>query len=300
MAIGMVAPSGPVLNRSEIHRAVQAVERLGFRVILGRHMYDQHGYLAGQDRDRADDLLDMLERPDIEGILCLRGGYGAIRTALALDLDRLRRLGDAPAKPFVGYSDITVLHALLGKELGWTTFYGPVGTSFPGASDYTLRSFRQALMEAEPFAIEPDPDDPYVETLVGGRAEGPLAGGCLALVVSLLGTPWEIDLRDTIFFFEDIGEAPYRIDRMLMQLIAAGQLRQCAGIVVGEHVRCDATGNTLGLEQVFDELLRPLGIPTLYHLPVGHGRHHATVPLGVRAALDATNQTLDILEPGVT
>ncbi len=301
MTLGVVAPSGPVPERSTARRGVMGLERLGFRVVLGRHALDSRGYIAGEDGDRAEDLLAMLERDDVDGVICLRGGYGAIRTAMAIDLQRLRQLRDGPVKPFVGYSDITVLHALLGRELEWTTFYGPMASSFAKPTEYTLVAFRSALMEVEPFDVLPDPDDPYVETLVPGMVEAPLAGGCLSLVVSLLGTPWEIDLAGKIFFFEDVGEAPYRVDRMLAQLIAARKLQKCAGIVAGEHVDCAPSGpnNSLGLEQVFDDLLRPLGVPTLYHLPVGHGRHHATLPLGARAALDATNRRLRILEPGV-
>lgn len=301
MTVGVCAPSGPVFNRSDVDRAVAAIERLGFRVVLAPHARDGYGYLAGSDADRAADLHEMLERPDVDAIICLRGGYGAIRTAAALDLPRLRRLADAPPKPFVGYSDITVLHALLQRELGWVTFYGPMGTTFVRGTAYTRDQFGYALIEAEPFDIAPDPDDPFVATLVPGRVEAPLAGGCLSLVASLVGTPWEIDLRDTIFFFEDVNEPPYSIDRMLMQLLQAGKLQSCAGIVVGEHAGCEPRGgNSLSLEQVFADLLVPLGVPLIYGLPIGHGRHHATLPLGVRAALDAGAGTLRILEPGVT
>ena len=301
MTLGIVAPSSPVLERSRIHRGIASLEQLGFKVVLAPHARDAYGYLAGSDAARAEDFLAMLEREDVDVVLCLRGGYGAIRTVLAMDLDRLRGLRDRPARPFVGYSDITVLHALLGRELGWTTFYGPMVNSFAHPTEYTLAAFRRALMQVEPFEILPDPDDPYVETMVPGKAEGRLAGGCLSLLVSLIGTPWEVDLRDTIVFFEDVDEPPYAIDRMLSQLIAARKFDGCAGIVIGEHAECrpKEPGSTLGLEQVFDDLIRPLGIPTLYHLPIGHGTHLATLPIGARVELDATNKRLRFLEPGV-
>lgn len=301
MRIGIVAPSSPTPSRSKVLRGLATLEQLGFRIVLGKHVWNNNGHLAGSDAERAADLLDMLERPDIDAVICLRGGHGALRTAMAIDRARLARLKDAPAKPFVGYSDITVLHALLRRELGWVSFYGPMVHELARASPYTIAAFRQALMEAEPYAIEPDPDDPYTETLVPGRAEGPLLGGCLALVVGLIGTPWELDLHDAIFFFEDIDETPARLERMLAQLIAGGKLSGCAGIVVGEHTNCEPRGgsNSLSLEQVWDDLLRPLGIPTLYHLPIGHGKHLATLPLGVRAELNASAKTLRILEPGV-
>jgi muramoyltetrapeptide carboxypeptidase len=300
MTLGIVAPSSQVFERSYAHRGVAALEKLGFNIVLAPHAGDRYGYLAGSDRDRADDLLAMFFRDDVDAVLCLRGGYGAIRTANALDRDLLARLAERPPKPFIGFSDITIPHAVFARELNWVTFYGPVLSSFPRATEYTLAAFRRALMDTEPFDILPNPDDPYVETMVEGVAEGELVGGCLSLVMALIGTPWEIDLRGKIFFFEDVHEEPYGVDQMLSQLIAAGKLQECAGIVIGEHTDCGPKITpSLSLEQVFDDLIRPLGIPTLYHLPIGHGKHLATLPIGVPARLDATNKTLRILEAGV-
>lgn len=306
MMIGIVAPSSPVAESADVARAIAGLERLGFRTVMGDHARDSRGYLAGTDADRAEDLLTMIARDDVDAIICLRGGYGAGRLLNALNtperLARLRELADRPPKAIVGFSDITMIHALIARELGWTTFYGPVVTSFKGATDYTIAAFRRALMETAPFAIPPDPDDPYVETIVPGVAEGPLAGGCLALLISLLGTPWEPDLAGRLFFFEDVNEEPYAIDRMLTHLLAAGKMQRCAGIVIGELAACKqrTPTNTLHLGDIFDDLIRPLGIPTIYHLPIGHGKHIATLPLGVRARLDATARTLQILEPGVS
>jgi muramoyltetrapeptide carboxypeptidase len=305
MTLGVVAPSSPVLENADVNRGVAGLERLGFKLAFGAHARDSRGYLAGRDADRADDLLEMLERDDIDAVICLRGGYGAARTLNALNTPerraRLSRLAGRPAKAIIGYSDITMIHALIGRELGWTSFYGPVVTSFVRATDYTIAAFRRALLDTAPFDILPDPDDPYVETIVPGVVEAELAGGCLSLVATTIGTPWEIDLRGKLFFFEDVHEEPYGIDRLLTHLIAAGKLQGCAGIVIGEHADCRqrTPTNTIGLGQVFDDLIRPLGVPTIYHLPIGHGKHQATLPLGVRARLDATNQTLRVLESGV-
>ena len=305
MTLGVVAPSSPVLENADVNRGVAGLERLGFKLAFGGHARDSRGYLAGQDGERADDFLTMLERDDINAVICLRGGYGAARTLNALRTPerraRLARLAGQSPKAVIGYSDITMIHALVGRELGWTSFYGPVVTSFARATDYTLAAFRRALLETEPFDILPDPDDPYVETIVPGAVEAELAGGCLSLVATTIGTPWEIDLRGKLFFFEDVHEEPYGIDRVLTHLLAAGKLQECAGIVIGEHADCRqrTPTNTIGLGDVFNDLIRPLGVPTIYHLPIGHGKHQATLPLGVRARLDATNQTLRILEPGV-
>ena len=193
MTLGVVAPSSPVPEPSRTKRAVAALEQLGFRLVFGDHALDSRGYLAGQDTDRADDLLAMLERDDIDGVICLRGGYGASRVANALQTpaarERLQRLAGRPPKAFIGFSDITVIHALIARELGWVSFYGPVLTSFARASAYTRDAFAQALMATAPFDILPDPDDPYVEILVPGAVEGELAGGCLSLIVALIGTP---------------------------------------------------------------------------------------------------------------
>lgn len=301
MTLGVVAPSSPVRERSHIYRGVARLERLGFTVIFGPHARDRYGYLAGQDQDRAADLLDMLARDDIDGVICLRGGYGAMRTALALDQTRLRQLATRRPKAFIGFSDVTALHAVLRQELDWVTFHGPALVGLATPSAYTAAAFERALMQTEPFELLPDPDDPYVETLVPGEAEGELIGGCLELLVALLGTPWAPLYDGKILFFEDAGRSPYEIDGMLTHLLAAGALQRCAGIVVGEHPDCEPreADGSLGLEQVFDDLIRPLGIPALYHVPIGHGTHLATLPLGVRARLDATGKRLQLLESGV-
>jgi muramoyltetrapeptide carboxypeptidase len=243
----------------------------------------------------------MFARDDVDAVLCLRGGTGATRTAHAIDRDALARLCDLPPKPFIGYSDITVFHALLGRELNWATFYGPVLTSFAKATDYTLDSFRDALMRAGPFDILPNPDDPYVETIVPGVVEGELVGGCLPVLNWTVGTPWEPDLRGKILFVETTRRGPGDVDRFLSHLLAAGRLQQCAGLVIGELFESGPqTTPSLSLAEVFDDLIVPLGIPTLYNLPFGHGKHHATVPIGVGARLDATGKALRILEPAVT
>ncbi len=302
MTLGIVAPSSQAPEWSEVERGVTVLERLGFRVVFAPHARDRRGYLAGQDAERANDFLAMFFRDDVDAVMCLRGGYGAIRTALSLDKDRLAQLANRPPKPFIGFSDITVPHLILGKELNWVTFYGPMVGGFAHASDYTVAAFRRALMETEPFDILPDPDDPYVGTIVEGEAEGELVGGCLPLIMALIGTPWELDLRGKILFFENVRRAPVEVDRMLAQLLLMGKLQECAGIVIGEHFDCGpkTPGPTLSLEEVFDDLIRPLGIPTIYHLPIGHGRHIAALPIGATARLDATNKRLTVMEPAVT
>ncbi|HUY62133.1 MAG TPA: LD-carboxypeptidase [Candidatus Dormibacteraeota bacterium] len=300
--LGIVAPSSPIPEPSMTARGVAVLTRLGFETVPAPHAEAADGHLAGPDADRAADLLLMLERDDIDGVICLRGGMGAIRTAMALDGRRLAALRERPAKAFIGFSDITVPHAVLGRALNWVTFYGPMVITMGRATPYTLEAFRRALMAADPFEIEPDPDDPYVGTVVPGVAEGELVGGCLALLATLVGTPWEPDYRGKVVFFEDVDEDPSQIERFLAQLLAAGRLQSCAGILIGEHHNCGRRDPEpmLGLERVFSDLLRPLGVPVLYHLPVGHGRHIATLPIGAPVRLYASGGRFQVLEGGVS
>ncbi len=300
MTLGVVAPSTPVFERSDVDRSVAAVEKIGFRVVFGPHAHDRRGYHAGFDRDRADDLLAMFFRDDVDAVLALQGGTGATRTAHALDRSMLARMRDLPPKAFIGYSNIYVFHALFAKELNWVTFAGPGLSSFRKATDYTLASFHDALMETEPFDILPNPDDPYVETLVPGVVEAEIVGATLPTLNYMIGTPWEPDLRGKIVFLETNHREPLEVDLFLSHIIAAGKLQECAGIVIGELFDSEPKrSSTLSLADVFDDLIVPLGLPALYNLPIGHGKHHGTIPLGVQARLDATNKTLRILEPGV-
>lgn len=301
MTLGIVAPSSPIFERSELERNVQGIERLGFNVVFGKHARDRRGYHAGFDQDRADDLVKMLLRDDVDAVLTLQGGTGATRTAHVIDHAALAALRNRPPKAFIGYSNIYVLHALLGKELNWVTFSGPGLSRFRNITDYTLASFRDALMGDQPYEIQPNPDDLYLETLVPGVVEAEIVGATLPTLNYMIGTPWEPDLEGKIVFLETNKREPFEVDLFLSHLIAAGKLQQCAGIVIGELFDSGPRRQaTLSLADVFDDLVVPLGVPALYNLPVGHGKHHATIPLGVRAQLDATAKRLLILEPGVS
>jgi muramoyltetrapeptide carboxypeptidase len=303
--LGVVAPASPLYNRSDIARATRTLEALGFRVKLGAHVRDRHGYLAGTDAARAADFMAVWLDAEVDGVLCLRGGYGTSRMLDGLDWDALARR----PKVFIGYSDITALHLALGRRANLVTFYGPMVISLARASlsAYTRDGLIRAVCGADPLGVIPrDPDDPWVETVTPGVAEGELVGGCLQLLANAVGTPEDVDWRGKVLFVEDVNEEPYAIDRNLTQLLRAGKLDGVAGIVVAEHVDCGprehrpAFPSTLSLEDVIDERLRPLGVPTIYGLPLGHGRHLATLPLGVRARLDATAGCLELLEPATS
>ncbi len=210
-------------------------------------------------------------------------------------------------KFFCGFSDITALHLALQREAGLVTFHGPMVAAFGGAERYNAAGLRRALQETGPLGEVPWPDPaeagaPRPRTIRPGVAEGRLTGGNLTLIVSLLGTPWEPDFTGRIVLLEDVDEAPYRMDRMLVQLLLAGKLQRAAGILIGDSPTCvqePPDRPSLTLPEVLEELLGPLGIPVLYGFPCGHGPHRATLPLGVRARLDAEAAALTILEPAV-
>jgi muramoyltetrapeptide carboxypeptidase len=303
--VGIIAPASPPPDPQAVDRAVAQVERLGFTPKLGRHVRQRHGYLAGSDRDRAADLMAMFAHPKVKGIICLRGGYGTARLLDRLDFAVIRQ----NPKVFAGYSDLTTLHCAFQKHAGLVTFHSPMlneglGTAqFP---DLSNQFFLRAVGAAQPLgSICEGCQRPTLHTIRRGSATGRLLGGNLALLVTTLATPIQPGFRDRILFLEDIDERPYRIDRMLTHLLNAGVLQQVAGIAIGISVNCEEAkaGRTREYRQssadVWEERLKPLGVPVLTGLPFGHQPLNVTLPVGVRARLDATRGDLVITESAV-
>jgi muramoyltetrapeptide carboxypeptidase len=302
--IAVVAPSSPPQTRSEIEQATAYFEARGHRLVFGPHHRAVHGYLAGTDAERAEDLQWALSEPGIDMVHCLCGGYGAARLYPLIDWSAL---GDP--RIVCGFSDITALHLALAEHGPWTTFYGPNLMRFTRKKDELTRETAEFFHRA--FTPEPlgrvfeDPDDPYVLTVGGGAVEAPIVGGCLTLVAASLGTPYEIETDGCILMIEDLDEEPYMVDAGLHHLIRAGKLENVKGFVFGTDVNLkentvpESVGSSLSIEEILDELIAPLGIPAVANVPIGHGKTKVTVPLGVTARLDATNKTLDIVEAGV-
>lgn len=302
--IGVPAPASPYDNRSEILRGVQWWESKGYRVKLGAGVFSRAGYVAGEAEARARDLVSLFADPEVDAIQCLRGGYGSAQLIPYLDFEAIA----ANPKPFLGFSDITALHVAIRQRTGLATFYAPglAGVGDPATTGFTRERLLAVLRGSGAGRVPADPDDPYVRPLRGGKATGPLVGGCLWLLMQTMGTPWEIDLEDALFFFEDYEAAPWHIEGMLTQLAHAGKLAGVRGVVVGELEKCDwdaarpAWPNRKSLEDVLEEHLEPLGVPVLYKLPLGHGKHLAAVPLGVQATVDADTGALTLEESGLT
>jgi muramoyltetrapeptide carboxypeptidase len=298
--IGVPAPASPWENRSDVLRGVEWWESRGYRVKLAEGVWRRDAYVAGDAKARARDLEALFADPEVDVVQCLTGGYGSAQLIPNLSLEVIA----ANPKPFIGYSDITALHVALRQGTGLVTFYGPHlwGVGAKDTSAFTRERMLEVLSGDGTGPVPTDPDDPYVRRLRGGRVTAPLVGGDLWLLMQTMGTPWEVRLDGCILFIEEYDAPPWYIDGMLTQLGHAGKLDNLAGVVVGEMERCDWSEGrpewprTKSLEDVLEERLEPLGVPVLYKLPLGHGKHLATVPLGVLATLDADARTLKIVQ----
>ncbi|MFO1487608.1 MAG: LD-carboxypeptidase [Verrucomicrobiota bacterium] len=304
-AVGIVAPASPPPDPKVIDRSVAALEALGFKPVLLRHVRERHGFLAGQARDRAADLMAMFSNRRINAIICLRGGYGSAQLLPLLDFDVIRR----HPKILVGYSDITSLHCALLKQANLVSFHGPMlnaEISSPDFPPFARQSLLRTLMEPQPAgSICAGLGRKTVSVIRRGRAAGELVGGNLSVLCTTLGTPWQPDFKNKILFIEDVGEKPYRLDRMLTHLSNAGLLQQVAGVAVGINEDCaDPHPNPLKeyrqtMEDVIADCLKPLKVPVVLGLPFGHQPWNATLPVGVRVELDAVKGDLIVTEAAV-
>jgi muramoyltetrapeptide carboxypeptidase len=297
--IGVAAPSSPYEQSSEIDRGTRWWEALGYRVKLADGIKARDDYVAGDPRDRARDLAALFADPDVDAIQVLRGGYGCSEVVPHLDFDAV----EANPKPLVGYSDVTALHVAIRQRTGLVTFYGPAFAGMRRREEFSRDRLLRALTDPAPLGEVPArPDDPYIGAMGSGRVTAPLVGGCLWLLRETLATPWEVDLDGSILFFEDVHCPPWRVDGILTQLENAGKLREVAGGIVGEMFECEEWREAKpwlrgrSMEDVLERRLGPLGIPVLFNLPLGHGKHLCTMPLGVTATLDADARTLTIDE----
>ncbi len=298
--IGIVTPASPVPPGS-LERGREALHALGFRTVVGEHALCRYGHLAGRDEQRADDLHAMFRRNDVDAIFCSRGGSGAIRLLCHLDWDLIA----AHPKPFVGYSDITVLQLALLQRSGLPSFLGPmVGSDFSAEPSVECQTILWRML-CEPMAagLLEDPRCGDAVTLVSGCAEGRCVGGTLSLVVATLGTPYEVDLDGSIFCFEDVNESPARIERYLAQLRLAGKLDGVRGFLIGNTPYAatdEERASFLPVEQVYRDLLGPLGKPMVTGWPHGHDESPVTLPLGISIRMDASRKTVQVLAPAVS
>lgn len=301
--IGVVATSTPWYNRSELLRGVSWWEEKGYHVKLGDHVWERQDHLAGDPRGRAKDLMAMYTDPEVDVVQALQGGYGAAQMLPHLDFETI---ADHP-KALVGYSDITALHTAILERAGISTFYGPglAGVGDPERGTWSKDRLLGVLKDGGTGTVPANPDDPYVRAIRGGAVTAPLVGGCLWLLQHAIGTPWAPTFEGCILFWEEVHAPTTNIEAHLVQFAQAGLFDGVLGVVVGELEKCDWSeerpewARVPSVEDVLEMYLEPLGVPVLYRLPLGHGKHLATVPLGVIATLDADAGTLTIDQPGV-
>ena len=284
--VALVAPAGPLNSVGELELATSQARSLGWEPVAGTNVLARHGYLAGTDEQRLGDLNSAIADETIDGIWCVRGGYGAIRLLGQINVDALRH----HPKTFIGYSDITALHAALGAAAQIVTFHGP--TARAPLSPFSCQSLVRAVVEHG----EPCGHAPNARVIRPGHAHGRLVGGNLALLAALAGTPYAPDYTGAILILEDIGEPVYRIDRMLRQLALSGALSSAAGIVFGHFTDSANSGDTssVQIDDVLAEAAEIAGVPAMAGVPIGHIDDQWTVPLGALAELNANNLTLHV------
>ncbi len=292
--IGLIGASSPT-PQDRIEPSIKAMEDLGFEVVLGESCRGYHGFLSGSDELRANDINDMFEDKSIKGIFAIRGGYGASRLLDMLDYDMIKK----NPKVFAGYSDVTALHSIFNERCKLITFHTPMPSTelYKSVDDYTMNYFRKNIFSEEPLGILKNPAGQELKTLVQGKAKGKLVGGNLSLVVSSMGTPYELDTKGKILFLEDVDECPYKIDRMLLQLKQCGKFKDAAGIILGAWTDCEAKegDNSLTLMEVFEELILPESKPTIYNLACGHCMPTMSLPLGAIVKINSKNNEILVL-----
>jgi muramoyltetrapeptide carboxypeptidase len=298
--VGLVRPASAVFETMPVEVVREGLEALGLEVVLGRHFFDRHGYFAGTDAARAEDLDRFFADPELRMIVAF-GGWGAARLLPRLDYAALQ----ASPKVLLGYSDVTALLLAVHARTGLVTFHGPSPRHrFP--ADYLRRVAMdaEAVVYENPSEVEEDflvQTRNRIRTLTPGRARGRLLGGNLTVLTAIMGSGYLPDWSGAILFLEDVNEEIYRVDRMLTELSLAGVLSQLGGFVFGQCSECPPAGGygSLTLEQVLDEHVRPLGIPAWQGAMIGHVDAQFTLPIGVEVEIDAEAGSIRMLEPAV-
>ncbi len=304
--IGITAPASPT-GMWEIRNALKFIKRIGCKYKIGKTVTDwktSHRYFSASDDRRAEEFMEFIRSDEIDAILTARGGYGVMRILPLLDYEAIRN----HPKPIIGFSDITaLLHAVYDKA-GLISFHGPVAAlSF---NSLTERAFKKVLFrpgndeiipEYKPVTLKYDTAD----TVNLGTTAGRLTGGNLSMISATLGTPYEIDTEDSLFFIEEVFEEPYKIDRMLTQLLLAGKFDNVKGIILGKFNNLDThkpfyPGLQFSVRQIINQIIKPLNKPTVLNYPIGHGKGIITLPIGIFAELNADKKELTIVEQPVS
>ena len=294
--IGLVAPAGPLYQKSKFTAGVRFLEKKGFRLKYNSRLLNARGYLAGSDQERADEFNSLWADPEVKALVAARGGYGCLRL---LDLINMRQIRQNP-KILIGFSDLTVLLAAIYKKTGLVTYHGPVVTTLAGIDRKSQASFLNILAGKPLDLISPA----GLKILKKGKAEGILLGGNLTTLVHMMATPYEIPWNQAILFLEDVGESPYRLDRFLTHLNRAGRLQKIKGLILGTFSDEDGKGIKNDWQASVNkrvlELLHHQNIPIWTNFPVGHTGKNLTMPIGTPVTMDSSDGKLcfNKLAPG--
>lgn len=298
--IGIVSPASPPSSTEKIFKGAEYLERLGYRVKIGRNTEKIYGYLAGTDRERASDINEMFADKEVKAIIAVRGGYGTPRLLPLLNYPMIKR----NPKILVGYSDLTALQLAIYRKTGLITFSGPMAgvEMFKGIDPFTEEHFWRCVTSTKKLGVFSNPDDRPLTPLSLGKASGVLLGGNLSLVAAIAGSPYLPSFKDSLLFIEEIEEETYRFDRLMSQLRLIGAFRDAKGIIIGELTDVktgDMTKPYLSVEQVLNDHLTELHKPIVTGLVYGHVPRKLTLPIGIRATLDAKKGQLIAAESAV-
>ncbi len=300
--IGLITPSSSI-TEEKLEKAIANMKMLGLKVKLGKHIKAINGYLAGTDEQRLEDLHNMFADDEVDGIWCIRGGYGVGRILPKINYKLIKK----NPKVLIGYSDITALLLAIYQKTGLIGFHGPLASS--DFTDYSVKHLKGVLMNPQmSYTMDHamDSDDStdkayHSKVLRSGKAKGELTGGNLTLLAAAMGTDFQPKFKNKLVFIEDIGERPYRLDRMFTQLLQSSDLHKAGGILLGVFEGCEAKENdrSLSLMEMFKDRLGHLEMPIIYGLSFGHIKNHMTLPVGIEAKMDTDKRTVTLLEKGV-
>jgi muramoyltetrapeptide carboxypeptidase len=295
--IGIISPASSPEDPILVNRGIRYLESLGYRIELGKNRNKNRGYLAGTDEERVEDLHQMFKNKNVKAIFCLRGGYGAFRLLDKINYNLIKKY----PKIFVGFSEITSLQMAFLRKANLITFAGPmvVPNFSKNVSKYTEENFWRLITSSKKVGKLEFPESNKLPNISPGISTGRLVGGNLAVFVSLIGTEFLPDLKDKILFLEDVGEYPYKIDRMMNQLRLNKVFKKIKGIILGRFVDCfehDPNKKTLTLSEVMNDYLSGIKVPSIYTFPHGHIKDFITLPVGIRTKLNATKGLVEIIE----
>jgi muramoyltetrapeptide carboxypeptidase len=284
--VALIAPASS-FSREGFLAGCERLRQMGYEPVYSPDIFDRDIYFAGSAERRTRELKEYWQQEDIRALVCVRGGYGSNYLLEQLDFELIAR----QPKILVGCSDITTLLTAIHDRTGLVTFHGPMVAKDLAGATFDISSWNNSLTGAAPW----DVPTAGVEVLRPGKARGKFYGGCLSMLVSSLGTPFEIETDGAILFIEDIAEKPYRIDRMLMQLRLACKLEGVRGFVFGEMLDClPPAGETYTLQQVIMRVLAPYNIPVIFGLKSGHVTGgNITLPIGVQAEIAAEGSKIN-------